>query len=400
MLTTKKTILACCVASMGLLSSTSTFAEETETRIAALEQQLEQLKSEMAQKQAGSDDGSYRKIGGAIGATYAYKEFDEAQKDRGGDLDFEFFRLDVDGYDGNLIYSAQYRWYEYMDVIHHMYVGYNLDDKQTLLFGLTKVPFGILGYPSQNFFLTTSAYLGLEDDYDMGVNYVYRGERLDFDLAFYKSDEKGGNERFSYDIVGLKLNDDSQLETSMNEGNTVNLRVAYDVIADNDLNVELGASAQFGQLEGDSDNLGEHNAYSVHSVVDYNRWKLQLQYNTYEYDLDDYDVDSVVVGAFAGYEVIPAEADTYSVSLAYKLPVNWKMIDSLTFYNDYSAVTDKSTNTDDTRFNATGVLLVAGGLEIYTDYYIAENQPFIGGSYVTNTDGKQKRFNVNIRYYF
>ena len=398
MLTTKKNLLACCIASAAALSSTSGYASETETRIAALEQQLKQLKTELSQNQTDTDNRV--KIGGAFGINYSYNEYDEAQKDRGGDLDFDLFRLDVNGQEGDFYYSAQYRWYQYMDVIHHLYLGYQLDQQQTIQLGITQVPFGNLEWASHNFFFTTGFYMGLEDDYDMGINYRYRGERLDFDLAFYKNDEKGGTDRYSYDVVGLSVNEDDQLQTPISESNTINLRLAYDIIHQDELNMELGASLQFGQLEGDSDNLGEHSAYAVHSVIDYQRWQLQLQYISYEYDLDDYDVDSMLVGAFADYEAIPTEADSYSINLAYTLPVDWHMIDSMTFYNDYSAVTNKSTHTEDTRFNATGVMIEAGGLLIYADYYIAENQPFVGGSYIGNNDGQQKRFNLNIGYNF
>lgn len=408
MFTTKKAGLAVCIATI-MAAPTMVYADETADRVAALEQQLEQLKSDM-QKDKGTIADKV-KIGGALRYNYAHLDYNDAQKDRGGDLDFDVFRLNIDGREGSLYYSAEYRWYQYMDVVHHLYLGYDFDEQHTIQAGVTQVPFGNLTWASHNFFFTSGFYLGLEDDYDLGINYRYRGDKLDFDFAFYKNDEQGGvdgyvsdrSDRYSYDVVGIRLDGEGTYDAptvQLGESNTFNARIAYDIVKRDGLNIELGASAQFGQLEGSSDNMGDHYAYAAHSVIDYERWQLQLQYASYEYDLDDYDVDSMVVGAYAFYDSIPTEADTYSVNVAYTLPVDWYMVDSLTFYNDYSAVTDKSTNTPDTRFNATGVMVAAGGLYVYVDYYIAENQPFVNGTMVGDNDEKQKRLNVNIGYYF
>ena len=382
-------------------------ADEAMDRIKKLEKELEELKSEVGTK---ADDPGF-KIGGALRFNYSYVDHDDAQSDRGGDLDFDVFRLNVDGRKGDFYYSGEYRWYQYMDVVHHLYVGYDLDENQTIQAGVTQVPFGNLTWASHNFFFTSGYYLGLEDDYDLGVNYRYRDDRLDLDFAFYKNDEMGGvdgyvsnrEDRYSYDIVGVRLDGEGTWDTpniAAAEGNTFNARAAYRVIKEDDLSVELGVSAQLGEVEGGSESLGEHSAYAIHSVMNYQRWNLQLQYATYEYDLDDYDTDQMVVAAFAFYDSIPTEADTYSVNLAYTLPVNVGMLDSLTFYNDYSAVTNKSTHTDDTTFNATGVMASAGSLYIYLDYYIAKNQPFIGGTMVGENVADQKRINLNVGYYF
>lgn len=394
----------------ALISSHAGAAEEIGERVKNLESQLTELKSQLKNEIESEQE---LKIGGALRFNYSYADYDEDQKERQGDLDFDLFRLNVDGRKGDFYYSAEYRWYQYMDVIHHLYLGYDLDDKQTLQLGLTQVPFGNLKWASHNFFFTSGFYLGLEDDYDMGVNYRYRGERLDLDVAFYKNDEQGGvdgyvgnrTDRYSYDVVGIRLEgedtgDDPSKDTELGESNTLNLRVAYDVIQQNDLNVEVGLSGQWGGLEGKSGSMGTHSAWAVHSVASYQRWELQLQYAGYEYELDDYDATAMVVGAYAFYDDIPTEADTYNVNLAYTLPVDWGMVDSLTFYNDYSAVTNKSTQTKDTRFNATGVMASIGSLYVYVDYYIATNQAFLNGSLVGDSSEQQKRLNVNLGYYF
>ena len=51
------------------------------------------------------------KVGGAVRFQYGIKDYDEDDKDRGGDFDFDTFRLDVNGSIGDVKLSAQYRWY-------------------------------------------------------------------------------------------------------------------------------------------------------------------------------------------------------------------------------------------------------------------------------------------------
>ncbi|MFR7808906.1 MAG: hypothetical protein ACLU4N_06315 [Butyricimonas faecihominis] len=50
--------------------------------------------------------------------------------------------------------------------------------------GLTGVPFGIQPIASHNFFLQIAYYIGLEDDSDMGIKYLYQGDTWDFTRFF------------------------------------------------------------------------------------------------------------------------------------------------------------------------------------------------------------------------
>ena len=79
-------------------------------------------------------------IGGAVRVNYAWKDYDNNAK-----LEFELFRADVNyKTEDGLFASAQYRWYQDMDVIHHAYMGYQFDETQSIKVGVTQVPFGFL----------------------------------------------------------------------------------------------------------------------------------------------------------------------------------------------------------------------------------------------------------------
>ena len=406
--------LAACIA-LALASNAQ--ATSVDEELAALKARIEQLETEQqqAKEQAAKDElqaqESSVKFGGAVRTNYVYEDYNDANADRGGDFDFDLFRIDVSGNYKDLIFSAQYRWFEYMNVVQHAWIGYNFTEQQQAKIGVTQVPFGLLTYASNNYFFSSNFYLGLEDDHDLGLNYTYKGDNNQFDFAFYKNDEQGGidgfvsdrTDRYAYDVVGIRLDGEDAYDApsdgyAAGEVNTFNARYAH-TFAFNDVSVELGASLQAGQLEIENGTDGDNVAAAIHSMINYDRWNVKLQVTDYKYDVDGMDVDRIVVAAYHFYDSIPAEATTYIANLAYSLPVEIGPISNLTFYNDYSLVTDKPAAMPDTFMNVTGMAISAGGLYTYVDFVVAENQPFIGGTMVGDGD-TNTRFNINFGYYF
>lgn len=402
----RHTLVASCIA---LALTANAYAAPVDEEIAALKARIDQLESD--KEQTAQDKGNAIKFGGAARFQYSYEDYNDGNSDRSGDFDFDLFRIDVNGNLDDIIFSAQYRWFEYMNVIHHAWVGYNFDDKQQGKIGVTQVPFGILTYASNNYFFSSNFYLGLEDDYDLGLNYTYKGDNNQLDLAFYKNDEQGGldgyvsdrTDRYAYDVVGIRLPGEGIFDAPSDgnaaaELNTFNGRYAHNMAFD-DLKVELGVSLQAGQLEIESGTDGDNVAAALHGVINYDRWNVKLQVTDYKYDVDGMDLERVVVAAYHFYDSIPSEATTYIANVAYSLPVDIGPISNLTFYNDYSLVTDKPSMQADTFMNVTGMAITAGGLYTYVDFVVAENQPFIGGTMVG--DGEtNKRLNINFGYYF
>ncbi|WOT07056.1 carbohydrate porin [Shewanella youngdeokensis] len=404
---TRYTLTACCVA---LALSTNAYAAPVDEEIAALKARIEQLESAKEPVTEAKEDSSL-KIGGAVRFQYSYENYDDDNSDRGGDADFDLFRIDIDGHYKDVVFSAQYRWFQYMNVIQHAWVGYNFDEQQQAKVGVTQVPFGILTWASNSYFFSSNFYLGLEDDQDLGLNYTYSGDKNRFDFAFYKNDELGGidgyvtdrTDRYAYDVVGIRLAGEGIYDAPTDgyeagEKNTFNARYAHNLDF-NDVAVELGVSVQAGQLEIANGTDGDNLAAAVHSVINYDRWNVKLQLTDYKYDVDGMEVDRMVVAAYHFYDSIPAEATSYIANVAYSLPVNIGPVSNLTFYNDYSLITGKSAEQEDTFMNVTGMAITAGGLYTYVDFVVAENQPFVGGSMVGDS-GTNQRFNINVGYYF
>lgn len=398
--------------------------EELEAALAAQEEKTEKA-AEVAQdaadeakaaaegaeeEEAEAEDEDVIHVGGAVRTQYSYEDYDDDNSDRVGDFDLDTIRFNFDGEIGDVILSAEYRFYQYMNVVHHAWAGYDFNDTWHGRLGIFQVPFGVLPYNSHSYFFDTTYYVGLEDDYDTGFLVRRRSDDWDLDLAFLKNDEMGGldgfvdnrSDRYSYDIVGERVAGEGTFDSpsvGIAERDTFNGRLAYK-FGSGDFSGEVGGSGYVGDLEGSTGSVGDQTGNAIHFVGDYGRWNLQVQRAEYEYDLDS-GRELLAVGAYSFFDTIPSEATIYTANLAYSVPVDWGPVTNLTFYNDYSLMTDKSGGLqDDTKMNVLGVAVSAGGLYTYIDYVTGENQPFIGGSLGQDGGDTNHRLNLNFGYYF
>lgn len=408
MLTSARLTAALCTAALVAPA----FAADTE--LDELREQLNQMQTQiqaLEENTASKDSEDGIRVGGAVRFSYVYEEYNDAKKRRGGDLDFDLFRFNFDGQINGVYLSAEYRHFNYMDVIHHAWVGYDFTDTLHGQLGINQVPFGILPYGSHSYFFSGNYYTGFEDDNDFGVKFIHEDGPLNLQAAFYLNDEMGAannsNERYSYDPLGMvKKGEDFEdaLENERLRGaydhNVTNLRGAWIFGRDTAFSTEVGVSGQYGSLVDDNGyNVGDQYAYALHLVGNYDRWNVQLQAMHYDHKVGD-EYDRILVGAYAGYDTIARRGTSYTGNVAYSMPVKFGPVSNLTFYNDYTHITDKPNNLDDTWMNVTGISVTAGGVLAYFDIVNAKNQPFIGGS-SGETGGKHNtRYNINVGYYF
>src|SRR5690625_5489915 len=94
-------------------------------------------------------------------------------------------RLNFDGSIGDVLLSAELRHYDYMDVVHHAWIGYDFTDSLQGQVGVNQVPFGILPVISHSFFFSSNYYVVLEDDNDFGVELIYDVGPLHLHGEFY-----------------------------------------------------------------------------------------------------------------------------------------------------------------------------------------------------------------------
>jgi len=341
-------------------------------------------------------------IGGALRMNYAYVDYSDTSEDKGGDFGFELFRINADGEVKDFVISAEYRFYSYMNVIHHGWIGYKFSDESMLQVGVSRVPFGILPYASHNFWFSGAYYVGFEDDYDAGVKFLYNDGPLDVQLAFYKNAELASSsnlDRYSVDLV-------TGNGYSSEETNQVNARVAYTLGHGDFGSTEFGLSGEYGQMyDSVSTKNGDRWAVAAHAVGNYGNFNVQLEGAAYQYD-PKYDAasglndDVIQLGAFGASWEAPAKAMFGIVNVAYTIPVEAKMLDSITVYSDNTIIVPDKSEHETGMLNVIGMMFASGPVYTYLDYISAENMTFMGSNLVNGDDDRNGRLNLNIGYYF
>jgi len=383
--------------------------EVLKQRVEILERQLQtQQEGSIADKQAATrtsaekEDEAPVKLGGALRFNYFTSDHSDDLKNRYGDTGLDLFRLNVDGEFDKLFLSAEYRFYRYMNTIHHGYVGYQLSDHSEIQGGITRVPFGLLPYGAHNFWFGVPYYLGLADDYDSGIKYRTTRGGWDTQLAFFKNEELGNAgdlDRYSYDPVTTGA-------TANQETNTVNARVAYTFNRDSSCSHEVGLSAQGGQLYNvDTAEDGDHWAVASHLDTHCGRWNVQLQLARYAYNPENpagISDDTITVGAFADSYEIASRGNLYVANVAYNLPVNWPGIQLLTCYNDFSMLDKQISGFDNSYINTTGCLINAGPTYTYVDIIRGKNMIYLGDGSLADggSNDWETRFNINFGIYW
>ena len=341
------------------------------------------------------------KISGSFRFNYFFNDNNEDAINRGGDTTFNVFTLGVDTESKGIELSAQYRWYGFADMVHHFELSTDLSEEDRLTVGITKVPFGILPYESNNWWFGIPYYLGYNDDYDTGIKYIKDSGHWNIQAALFLGTEYGdGNaDRYSYDV----LTDGDDASEQNTEANQVNVRVAYSFD-----HGEVGASLQYGQLYNNvTDKNGDNIAFALHHLGDYGNFHSQVQFIRYEYNPENGDGvrdDVITVGAFADKFTIAVKSNVYSLNLAYDVPVDLGAISNLRFYNDYSHQQKDEKDFTDSQLNATGVAITAGAIYAYVEVFASKNVLYLSGGRDAFAEGSaddwDSRFNFHVGYYF
>jgi hypothetical protein len=276
--------------------------------------------------------------------------------------------------------------------------------------------------------------VGLEDDYQTGLNFEHAYKKWLFHFAYYLMAEPRGTSeasygpfsaaRYSYDVVPIPGN-------SNIERNQFNLRGEY-----NFGNTRAGLSLQTLQIYNQVLlHNGNQQAAALHLNTDYNRWNLKIEAIYYKYSNVKNDegktLNSVQMGAYGfGTYDVAAKSAIFSAGLAYSLPINIGPIHSVQFYNNFSymhkfvSINIGSENHafEKTMQNVLGALISAGNVYTYVDVASGYNHPWLssyfGGSAMGSGYGEDPshpvtqnnpisrsaywntRLNINIGYYF
>lgn len=384
-------------ASLGILASHAAFSAvstaELEQSIQRLQQQIDELKASTAEPK---NDDDFVKIGGAVRFGYQYNE---ANRDSGGDMRFDTFRLDVQGKVKGISLLSKWRWFQNRKaLIQVAEMGYDFSERSSVKAGLTLVPFGNQEYNSHNFDLSPNFALGLEDNYQFGSTYIYQGDSLNVQASFFKNDSSlGAMGENSYSPT-LNSFDNAGTAVGIGAYNTGALRVVNLFEFADDVKIEVGASGLYAGVfnKESKNNLGEQQAYALHSTIRFQRFHLQLQATHYEYDLRE-DISGLNMAYYGGVNnTIATRANSYTANIKYSLPVNLGPIELIEFYNDYTLVTDKPNQMKDSYDNTLGMGVAAGTVYVFVDWHIQQNM----GDMTAAVASTSHYLNVNFGYYF
>lgn len=361
-------------------------------------------------------------VGGALRVNYFTKSWagQEGNRQRGGDVAFDTFRLNVDGQLSNVLLSAEYRVYQGYSMLHHGWVGYAFSEDTQVQLGVHQVPFGLLPYAGHSWFFSLPYYMGFEDDYDMGLKLIHKRGPWNLQLAFYKNDEGNytgrstDSARYSYDIVRVSRGNagEAYLDTDQanQETNQLNARVAY-TFEHGDLGrTEVGVSGQAGQLyNAVTERNGLGWAAAAHFNGTYGRFNVVLEGLHYAYapeNPEGVSDDFVTVGAYDAPYKLASRGTVLLAGVSYSQPVNWGPISNITFYENYSVLLKSQAGYATSHQNVLGALVTAGPIYTYIDVASGQNQPWLGpdygGALAEGTPDAlwETRFNINVGYYF
>lgn len=351
-------------------------------------------------------------LGGALWINYAYQEFRTPDEGKKRDLNFDNLRLSFDGSyaptpgGGTYYFSAQHRFYSYMDTVHHAFMGYQFAPDHKVELGVTQVPFGLLPFASHSFWFGIGYYLGQEDDYDIGLKYYRKIGEWDLHAAYFLNEEYADAtnlERYSVDLARL---DEQQNE----ERDQFNLRMAYMIEGDAG-STELGVSGEVGAI----DNLatrksGRRWAAAAHYNGHYGPWNPQLQVTYYDYEPENpagVDDRLVRMGNFGSYRDVAAEGTVISANLAYRFALDWGQFSGANCYNDYSVLLKEESSFSDSHINVTGCVFEGGPFWVWADiingrnaWYLDDSAQFSGLGAGAEDDDWKTRININLEWYF
>ena len=354
-------------------------------------------------------------IGGALRFNYNLSSWKPEQVKRGGDFGYDMFRINAKASYKGVKLNVEYRLYSTAfggGMLKQGWVGYDFNAKNNLQIGLTQDPFGITPYDSHNWFFNINYYIGLEDDHDMGIKFTHNDKNWEYAIAFFKNAEElrfgntsdVSNSRYSYDVGSL--NNGTYRNKEVNQLNFQLIRKFKTGAVSN----KLGISAEYGGIFNlDTKDMGWHYAFAGHYEMNAGNFNLMLEVLKYKYHTLDpagQNNDVLAMTAYGAPYLVASEGSTYTLGLAYSVPVKLGPISNLKFYDDFGYLNKTNSNFQDSYMNVTGFMITAGQVYTYVDLAQGKNHPWLGPVWTNalgaGTPGAKwaTRFNINIGYYF
>lgn len=386
---------------------------------------------------AQEEKENFVKFGGALRFNIFDKSWISNQTQPEATIDT--WRLNVTARTAGVDLNFEYRFYPTFGThfLKQGYLGYGFSDDVYMKLGVSQVPFGITTYASHSWWFQGPYYVGLEDDYDMGIKFdISSIENLDLAVAYYRQSEPegpvyggdvtfggSGAGRYSYDLVPSEGSSNRELDQ-------FNLRAAYHI---SDA-LEIGVSGQAGGIYNTVvDDRMMSTAFAAHVVANAGGFNFKGEFINYNYNAfadDGSELETITMGAYGFPYQVATKANMYVAGLAYSIPVKLGPISNIQAYVDYTYMDKMNENFVDAHHLIPGFLITAGSIYTYVDFALGKNQPWLtptfgtgfgqGQTYSDDETSKyynsdpavqgtpvpidqldwELRFNINVGYYF
>ncbi len=362
------------------------------------------------------------RFGGALRFNYVTEFYDGGYEPLDSYITTDTWFFTVDGSRKGIDLSFEYRFYPTLgsQFIHHGYFGFNILDSLYATLGVNQVPFGNTGRASHSWWFQGPYYIGLEEDYDIGAKLHYTGiSHTQLTFAYYRESEpegpgfagdvslgNAGPGRYSYDITYCGPGIVADTTASLRELNHFHFRATYRLWK----KVTIGGSGQVGTIYNKTLKTGDiTTAFAAHINADLGKMDFRGQYIYYDYQARDdagNKLSMVPLGAYGFKYPVAARAYVYMAGMGYTIDLDAGPLEKIQAYVDYSLFDKTHENHYNTHHLVPGVMAKIGNIYTYIDLAIGKNHPWLTDEFGSGMGAGRKnapwnkRFNVNVGYYF
>jgi len=388
------------------------------------------------------DEEDFVQFGGAVRYNFVSQHYESDAMPTSTYATWDTWRLNVAARYSDVTLNFEYRFYPTFNThfIKEGYLGYDFSDNLNMELGVTQVPFGNLMYNSHSWWFMSGYYVGLEDDFNMGVKFSYDlSDRLNLMMAYFRQQDPAGPAHnaapyagpgagtYSYNVIPDSDGALSGAPAHIREMNQLNVRLGYEITP----GVEVGFSAQRqGLYNSVLDETEYGHAIAAHGAATFGDWSVKGQFINYDYTAKNDAgqlMDRVQMGAYGDPyygDGVAARANILSMGVGKGIDVDLGPISNIMPYVDYALMTkDGQLEVDGQMFDfedshmlVPGFLITAGNIWTYVDFAMGKNHPWLTDNFGTGMGAGQLdaqgkpipvddmdwnlRFNINVGYYF
>jgi len=320
-------------------------------------------------------------------------------------LKFDSFRIWAQTDISDVIFAGvQYRFYEGWRTPTQMFIGWNINEKNTLKTGQIWVPFGF-GYQPFDDWGNILYYTGFQDDYDYGISWTGTYGDLSIHAAWFLNQQLSSSspQRIDTDIFSGDASSDHLFEYTKRNQEKQQLNVMLELTPTWDnWGLTAGISGMVGGLYNeDTDKYGSRLAAALHLGLNAGNFHINMQETYYKYRQELPDTATQDMKDFLnvaswnfGYEM-PVEANILSTSAAYDF-----IGEKLTAHVNYSLLSGGTSQAESHLFTA-GLSTIWRLFQIYGEVHYGINDPQLSGNasgYGRNANVKDLGFQIRVYY--